>query len=66
MQTVEDVASLQVRNPEQVAFVTQTTLSVDDTAAIVTALRARFPALKAPVKEDICYATQNRRTPSKN
>jgi 4-hydroxy-3-methylbut-2-enyl diphosphate reductase len=60
VQTVEDVATLQVRNPEQVAFVTQTTLSVDDTAAIVTALRARFPALKAPVKEDICYATQNR------
>jgi 4-hydroxy-3-methylbut-2-enyl diphosphate reductase len=60
VQTVEDVAKLQVRNPEQVAFVTQTTLSVDDTAAIVTALRARFPALKAPVKEDICYATQNR------
>jgi 4-hydroxy-3-methylbut-2-en-1-yl diphosphate reductase len=60
VQTVQDVAALQVRNPEQVAFVTQTTLSVDDTAAIVTALRARFPALKAPVKEDICYATQNR------
>ena len=60
VQTVEDVATLQVRHPEQVAFVTQTTLSVDDTAAIVTALRARFPALKAPVKEDICYATQNR------
>ena len=60
VQTVEDVATLQVRNPEQVAFVTQTTLSVDDTAAIVAALRARFPALKAPVKEDICYATQNR------
>jgi 4-hydroxy-3-methylbut-2-en-1-yl diphosphate reductase len=60
VQTVEDVAALKVRNPEQVAFVTQTTLSVDDTAAIVAALRARFPALKAPVKEDICYATQNR------
>ena len=60
VQTVEDVATSQVRNPGQVAFVTQTTLSVDDTAAIVTALRARFPALKAPVKEDICYATQNR------
>jgi 4-hydroxy-3-methylbut-2-enyl diphosphate reductase len=60
VQTVEDVATLKVRNPEQVAFVTQTTLSVDDTAAIVAALRARFPALKAPVKEDICYATQNR------
>jgi len=60
VQTVEDVATLKVRNPEQVAFVTQTTLSVDDTAAIVAALRARFPALKAPIKEDICYATQNR------
>jgi len=60
VQTVEDVSALQVRNPGQVAFVTQTTLSVDDTAAIVAALRARFPALKAPVKEDICYATQNR------
>ena len=60
VQTVEDVATLQVRDPERVAFVTQTTLSVDDTAAIVAALRARFPALKAPVKEDICYATQNR------
>jgi 4-hydroxy-3-methylbut-2-enyl diphosphate reductase len=60
VQTVEDVATLKVHNPERVAFVTQTTLSVDDTAAIVAALRARFPALKAPVKEDICYATQNR------
>jgi 4-hydroxy-3-methylbut-2-enyl diphosphate reductase len=60
VQTVEDVSALKVRNPNQVAFVTQTTLSVDDTAAIVAALRARFPALKAPVKEDICYATQNR------
>jgi 4-hydroxy-3-methylbut-2-enyl diphosphate reductase len=60
VQTVEDVSALKVRNPDQVAFVTQTTLSVDDTAAIVAALRARFPALKAPVKEDICYATQNR------
>ncbi len=60
VQTVEDVATLNVRNPEHVAFVTQTTLSVDDTASIVAALRARFPGLKAPVKEDICYATQNR------
>ena len=51
---------MQVRNPEHLAFVTQTTLSVDDTASIVAALRARFPGLKAPVKEDICYATQNR------
>ena len=49
-----------VRNPGHLAFVTQTTLSVDDTASIVAALRARFPGLKAPVKEDICYATQNR------
>src|SRR5476649_868384 len=60
VQTVEDVAALQVRNPTHVAFVTQTTLSVDDTASIVAALRVRFPGLKAPVKEDICYATQNR------
>ena len=60
VETAEDVAALQVENPEHLAFVTQTTLSVDDTAAIVAALRARFPTLKAPVKEDICYATQNR------
>jgi 4-hydroxy-3-methylbut-2-enyl diphosphate reductase len=60
VQTVEDVASLKVRDANHLAFVTQTTLSVDDTAEIVAALRARYPALKAPVKEDICYATQNR------
>jgi 4-hydroxy-3-methylbut-2-enyl diphosphate reductase len=60
IQTVEDVERVQVRNPQHLAFVTQTTLSVDDTASIVSALRARFPGLKAPVKEDICYATQNR------
>ena len=60
VQTVDDVAALTVRNPSHVAFVTQTTLSVDDTASIVDALRKRFPDLKAPVKEDICYATQNR------
>ncbi|HME38392.1 MAG TPA: 4-hydroxy-3-methylbut-2-enyl diphosphate reductase [Steroidobacteraceae bacterium] len=60
IQTVEDVARIAVRNAEHLAFVTQTTLSVDDTAEIVAALRARFPGLKAPVKEDICYATQNR------
>jgi 4-hydroxy-3-methylbut-2-en-1-yl diphosphate reductase len=60
VQTVEDVAGLSVRNPAHLAFVTQTTLSVDDTAEIVGALRTRFPGLKAPVKEDICYATQNR------
>ncbi|MFI4913888.1 MAG: 4-hydroxy-3-methylbut-2-enyl diphosphate reductase [Steroidobacterales bacterium] len=60
IESVADVANLQVRDPERLAFVTQTTLSVDDTAAIVAALRARFPALQAPRKEDICYATQNR------
>jgi 4-hydroxy-3-methylbut-2-enyl diphosphate reductase len=60
IQTVDDVGSVVVRNPGHLAFVTQTTLSVDDTASIVAALRARFPGLKAPVKEDICYATQNR------
>jgi 4-hydroxy-3-methylbut-2-en-1-yl diphosphate reductase len=60
IQTVEDVERVQVRNPAHLAFVTQTTLSVDDTASIVAALRGRFPGLKAPVKEDICYATQNR------
>jgi 4-hydroxy-3-methylbut-2-en-1-yl diphosphate reductase len=60
VQTVDDVAALQVRNPSHVAFVTQTTLSVDDTASIVDALRRKYPDLKAPVKEDICYATQNR------
>jgi 4-hydroxy-3-methylbut-2-enyl diphosphate reductase len=60
VETVEDVQFVQVRNPAHLAFVTQTTLSVDDTASIVEALRTRFPGLKAPVKEDICYATQNR------
>ena len=60
VETAEDVARLPVRNPERVAFVTQTTLSVDDTAVVVQALRDRFPALQAPRREDICYATQNR------
>ena len=60
VETVEDVARVAVRNAAHLAFVTQTTLSVDDTASIVEALRTRFPGLKAPVKEDICYATQNR------
>jgi 4-hydroxy-3-methylbut-2-enyl diphosphate reductase len=60
LQSLEDVARLEVRDPERLAFVTQTTLSVDDTANIVEALRARFPALQAPKREDICYATQNR------
>ncbi|MCA1285264.1 4-hydroxy-3-methylbut-2-enyl diphosphate reductase [Salipiger bermudensis] len=60
VETVEDVAHVQVRDPEQLAFVTQTTLSVDDTIDIVAALRARFPAIVGPHKEDICYATTNR------
>jgi 4-hydroxy-3-methylbut-2-enyl diphosphate reductase len=60
VETVEDVASVEVRDPEQLAFVTQTTLSVDDTADIVAALQARFPSIVGPHKEDICYATTNR------
>lgn len=60
LQGLEEVATLQVRDPERLAFVTQTTLSVDDTANIVAALRERFPSLQAPKREDICYATQNR------
>ena len=60
VETVEDVAGLRVRDPEKLAFITQTTLSVDDTAAIVAALQARFPAIVGPHKEDICYATTNR------
>ncbi|HXN09883.1 MAG TPA: 4-hydroxy-3-methylbut-2-enyl diphosphate reductase [Steroidobacteraceae bacterium] len=60
VQGIEDAERLQVRNPGHMAFVTQTTLSVDDTVAIVQALRARFPALESPRREDICYATQNR------
>jgi 4-hydroxy-3-methylbut-2-en-1-yl diphosphate reductase len=60
LQSLEDVAKLEVRDPERLAFVTQTTLSVDDTANIVAALRERFPQLQAPKREDICYATQNR------
>lgn len=56
----QDVASLQVRHPDKLAFVTQTTLSVDDTARVIDALRARFPAIQGPRKDDICYATQNR------
>jgi 4-hydroxy-3-methylbut-2-enyl diphosphate reductase len=55
-----DVAGLDVREPGQLAFVSQTTLSVDDTAEVIDALRARFPSVVAPKKDDICYATQNR------
>ena len=60
IETVEDVASFAPKNPDNVAFVTQTTLSVDDTADIVTALQTRFPGISSPHKEDICYATTNR------
>lgn len=60
VETVEDVARVQVRDPERLSFVTQTTLSVDDTRDIVAALQARFPAIIGPHKEDICYATTNR------
>ena len=56
----EDVAALEVTDPDQLAYVTQTTLSVDDAAAIVDALRQRFPNIVGPKKDDICYATQNR------
>ena len=56
----EDVASLQVSNPHKLAYVTQTTLSVDDAARVVDALRTRFPTITGPKKDDICYATQNR------
>ena len=56
----DDVDRLQVRDPDKLAFVTQTTLSVDDTARVIEALKRRFPLLTSPRKEDICYATQNR------
>ncbi len=60
VESVADVAGLQVRDPQLLAYVTQTTLSVDDAAAIVSALRLRYPAILGPKKDDICYATQNR------
>jgi 4-hydroxy-3-methylbut-2-enyl diphosphate reductase len=60
VETAEDVAGLVVRDPDRLAFITQTTLSVDDTAEIVAALKRRFPIIVGPHKEDICYATTNR------
>jgi 4-hydroxy-3-methylbut-2-en-1-yl diphosphate reductase len=60
VQTPEDVGKLKVRDASQVTYVTQTTLSVDDTRRIIEALRRRFPSIQAPRKDDICYATQNR------
>ena len=60
VETVKDVADLQVASPERLAYVTQTTLSVDDAKAIVAALKTRFPHIRGPKRDDICYATQNR------
>jgi 4-hydroxy-3-methylbut-2-enyl diphosphate reductase len=60
VESAADVAGLAIRDPAQLAYVTQTTLSVDDAAAIVAALKARFPDIVGPKKDDICYATQNR------
>jgi 4-hydroxy-3-methylbut-2-enyl diphosphate reductase len=60
VQTIEDARSFQPRDPQRLAYTTQTTLSLDDTAAIVAVLKARFPAIVGPRKEDICYATTNR------
>ena len=60
VETEADVASLQVRDPEHLSYVTQTTLSVDDAAVVIAALRQRFPQIQGPKKDDICYATQNR------
>jgi 4-hydroxy-3-methylbut-2-enyl diphosphate reductase len=60
VETVDDVAKLEVATPDKLSYVTQTTLSIDDARAIVAALKARFPAIRGPKKDDICYATQNR------
>lgn len=60
VESVSDVQALDVKDPEFLAFVTQTTLSMDDTAEVIDALRERFPKIESPKKEDICYATQNR------
>ena len=60
VETVEDARRIEVKNPDNLSFVTQTTLSIDDTADIIAVLRERFPAISVPRKEDICYATTNR------
>lgn len=65
VETVEDARTIELANPEQLSFLTQTTLSVDDTAEIVATLMARFPAIQAPRGEDICYATSNRQAAAK-
>ena len=62
VETVEDVAGLNVKNPDKLAYVSQTTLSIDETKDIITALNQRFPNIRNPHKEDICYATTNRQT----
>ena len=66
VETPEDVANLTVKNPDDLAFVTQTTLSVDDTSVVIDALKAHFPKIEGPRKDDICYATQNRQDAVKN
>jgi 4-hydroxy-3-methylbut-2-en-1-yl diphosphate reductase len=60
IESADDVAGLQIKDPSRLAYVTQTTLSVDDTSGIIAALRVRFPEIQGPKKSDICYATQNR------
>ena len=66
VESVSEVASVIIPNPERLAFLTQTTLSVDDTAAIVEALKVRYPAIRSPRSEDICYATSNRQAAVKS
>ncbi len=66
VEKVEDVAKLTVNNPATLAYVTQTTLSMDDTAEVIQALRQRFPNIQGPKRDDICYATQNRQDAVKN
>src|SRR6202000_3146374 len=60
VEDIEDVQALNLADPDRIAFVTQTTLSVDDAAAIISALKAKYPSIREPKKQDICYATQNR------
>src|SRR5258707_8625734 len=60
VEDIEDVQALALADPERIAFVTQTTLSVDDAAEIIAALKAKYPSIREPKKQDICYATQNR------
>jgi 4-hydroxy-3-methylbut-2-enyl diphosphate reductase len=66
VQTVEDAQRIEIDNPTRVAVITQTTLSMDDTRAILNALKLRFPAMQLPTKDDICYATQNRQNAVKS